>query len=126
MLALGQQAVGQQAKIAAGQRILPVGEGGLDIEPTQPVIRNRERPAIDRDLDPLDSGPGERPAADLEVAADRHVHDAADHVGGIEMQFPLGVAGRLRAAFPLRVFDRQDRQGDFVHLPALAEHLECD
>jgi hypothetical protein len=128
VLAERQRPVRHQREKAAAQRILPIGEARLDVEAAHAVIGVRHRDAIDRDLDGGDAGPRQGPAADFEIAAQRHLHEAADQRRGVEMEPPLAIAGGVAApdGWRRRGLGRAHREGDLIDLVVGAAQPQPD
>src|SRR6266567_9599133 len=109
MSAFRQDAMRQQRLVAAGERVSPPGKGGLDIEPSEAVIGPRYRCAVDGDVDRHDTDPGDGPAADFEIAANRRLGRAADQTWAVDVQPEVGIAGSPRGArTPRRAGDDRD------------------
>ena len=123
--AVGQDAMRQHRRIPAGQRVVPIGKGGLDVEPPQAVIGQRHGGVIDGDFDRRDAGSGEGPAADFQIAANRRLGRAADQMGAVQVQPEVGIAGGLRGV-RLRSPARDDRDLGFVDLAVFAAYLQRD
>jgi hypothetical protein len=128
VLAERQRPVRHQREKAAAQRILPIGEARLDVETAHAVIGVRHWDAIDRDLDGGDAGPRQGPAADFEIAAQRHLHDAADERQCVEMQPPLCVPDSVAApdGWRRRGLGRAHRQFDLVVFAILTAQAQRD
>ena len=93
VVAFRQGAVRHQREEAAGEGVFPIRKTRLDVETANAVIGIRHRPPVDRDLDRRDARPSQCPAADFEIAAQRHPHRSADQARGVEVQFAFGIAG---------------------------------
>ena len=129
MGAFRQHAVRHQGEKAAADRVVPTRKGGPDVEAPHTVAGDRHRGAVDRNLDGGDASPGQRPAGDFEIAADRQLHRAADHRRRIELQFALGIADGVAAVDPdrrRRVSAGANRHRDLADLAILAAHPQCD
>ena len=73
-------------RVAAAQRVLPLGEGEPDILARQPVMRVPQPLAVEQDFDSLDPRARQNPALDRQPAGDRVGHGAVADRGTVEFE----------------------------------------